>query len=201
MEISKAHPAGTRKGAKWVCKCDCGNEKIVPASTLKTGQSRSCGCLKREIWLKRITKHGFSKDVFYQTWCGMMQRCYNSKQVFFHRYGGRGISVCEEWHQIEIFIDWCKRQGEQDDGATLERFDNDGNYHPDNCIFSSRSEQARNRENNLFVDIDGIDVLFIDLVEQYGVVSYGTAFHRISYWGWDPLTAAMTPTGLQRREI
>lgn len=151
---------------KWVCKCECGNIKEVFASSLVKGIVKSCGCLEKEN-LKKISKsalkHGMTETVLYGKWCSMKERCHNPNYKYYHRYGGRGIKICEEWlgeHGFENFAKWAYEAGYSDNRhdfqQTLDRIDTDGDYCPENCKWSNQLEQVRNRSNaRLIEDIDG----------------------------------------------
>lgn len=138
------------------CRCDCGNELLVSANRLTSGNTKSCGCLKVEKATARLPAmtaanqtHGLSgkaKHPLYETWHGMMIRCYDDRHVYYHRYGGRGITVCERWHDAAAFItDIEATLGSRPDGLTLDRIDNDGNYEPGNVRWATRLQQSRNR--------------------------------------------------------
>ena len=133
----------SRKGrdAFWSCKCDCGREVEVTSSNLKTGNTKSCGCLKRALLINKNHVHGFCDHKLYTVWCNMLTRCSNK---YYHRYGGRGISVCEEWKKPEVFIQWALKSG-WEDGLQIDRVDNDGDYCPENCRFVTRLENAHNK--------------------------------------------------------
>jgi hypothetical protein len=128
----------------WRCLCDCGKESIAQASDLRSGKHRSCGCLH----IESITTHGCTsrnpKKVTptYRTWLGMIQRCTNPKAQHFHRYGGRGISVCGRWRSFENFL---TDMGERPANRTLDRINNDAGYEPANCRWVTRKQQAQNR--------------------------------------------------------
>lgn len=130
----------------WLCKCECGNEKVVRSDILNNGQSQSCGCLNSEISAKHNRKHGYSNisSPEYFAWCGMKARCNSPTNKDYHNYGGRGIKVCQRWlANFENFlIDMGLRPA---DGLSLERMDVNGNYEPTNCVWATATEQIRNR--------------------------------------------------------
>lgn len=125
----------------WLCECDCGNEHIVRSDSLKCGNVKSCGCLNMEA---KSIKHGEWGTKLYFVWAGMKQRCTNPKQKHYDRYGGRGISVCEEWQTYEPFHKWAINAGYKE-GLTIDRINNDGNYEPSNCRWVTIAEQQKNK--------------------------------------------------------
>jgi hypothetical protein len=137
------------KLAFWLCKCDCGNEKIISRSSLRTGNSNSCGCLQKELTTQRNFRHGYSfrgcKGKHYIAWASMMARCYCGSSEDFYLYGERGISVCEEWHDPVNYINWRKSKEPVPKGYSVDRIDVNGNYCPENCRFASATTQSRNR--------------------------------------------------------
>lgn len=127
---------------QWSCRCDCGKAGVVRANILKAGESKSCGCLNREM--KRNYSHGLSQTRTYEAWKHMIQRCTNPHAKHFSYYGGRGITVCERW--LSSFENFLADMGERPPGLTLDRYpDNDGNYEPDNCRWATWTQQAANR--------------------------------------------------------
>lgn len=133
---------GKRSEMRWNCLCECGGELAVRGSSLTSGNTSSCGCCGA---LKRT--HGLSGTPTYRAWVQMHTRCYNTNYRFYHRHGGRGISVCERWHTFEnFFADMGERPSPD---HSLDRKDNDGNYEPGNCRWATRVEQAQNSRNVL----------------------------------------------------
>lgn len=134
--------------SRWKCRCECGAEVLVRTASLRseTNKTRSCGCLRKEVTAENHFTHRLKNHKMYDTWYGMNQRCSNSFHRSFENYGGRGISICDEWIDGPTnFIKWCETQEPIPEGYTLDRINNDGNYFPNNCRFASRKEQDTNK--------------------------------------------------------
>ena len=147
----------TKSGnARWVCKCDCGNVSVVSGSYLRSGHTKSCGCISRENVTVRNTTHGKRNTRLYRIWHGMKSRCYFCKNPNFCDYGARGITVCDEWkNSFRAFYDWAMANGYADN-LTIDRKDNDKGYSPENCRWITNKEQQNNKRNNTPIEIDGV---------------------------------------------
>lgn len=137
------------KGEKvaWKCKCDCGNTTIATSSDLKQGNTKSCGCLNHKPCNLR---HGHCYNSVYKTYCNMKTRCFNKNDIRYKDYGGRGITVCEEWkNSFQAFYDYVSKLPHfNEKGYSLDRINNDGNYEPDNVRWATAKTQANNRRNS-----------------------------------------------------
>ena len=155
--------AGRDKGGNvlWLCRClgkngdDCGNELVVRESSLRSGNTRSCGCLSREQFVSRNTKHGCANKTWYEVYRSMMKRCGHFKgasEQMIRNYRDRGITVCEEWRESPLaFGDWLLSHGWRQ-GLQIDRIDNDQGYTPDNCRVVTPKENLNNRRNTSRLD-------------------------------------------------
>lgn len=180
--------------SRWKCQCDCGNQIDVNATSLKLGNSLSCGCFRRERMSKINLRHGMSGTPEHKAWDGMLQRCKNPKAKGFSHYGGRGIKVCDRWLSFEAFI---ADLGPKPSGAhSLERIDVNGDYDPVNCRWATAKEQCRNKRNNKLVSVNGDSVALSEAAERLGL-PYKTLKSRIQK-GWDADRALNTPVNMSR---
>lgn len=127
---------------RWLCKCDCGKETVQYSTRIRSGQVKSCGCM-------RGFKHGHARSTgsspTYKSWEKMICRCYNKNYEYYNQYGGRGIKVCQRWHKFENFLE---DMGERLPNTSIDRINNNGNYKPTNCRWSTNKEQSQNTRRN-----------------------------------------------------
>ena len=168
IERSKSHT----NEAYWVCKCDCGTIRSVRQLSLRQGVSRSCGCLHREEAGKQIgdrsRTHGDFGTKLYGVWAAMKRRCYNPNTKFYHDYGGRGITVCDEWQEYIPFKEWALANG-YEEGLTIDRIDVNGNYCPENCRWITQREQCYNTRKTRFVEYKGKKYTMKDISDITGL--------------------------------
>lgn len=150
----------------WLCRCDCGKEKIIVGNNIKSGITKSCGCLQKEKASIANTLHGHCKSKTYQSWCDIIKRCTNPNSARYLLYGGRGITVCKRWRQ---FINFLKDMGEMPMGYQIDRIDNNGNYCPSNCQWATRRQQMRNKQDNHLVTHKEKTLCLSEWAEQTGI--------------------------------
>ena len=147
--------AGTDTPTKWLCQCDCGNLTQVQGSNLKSGGTKSCGCLQREFAKQNGQTHGGTKTRLYTIWSHMRHRCHFEWDKAYPYYGGRGIKVCEEWNaDYASFREWAYASG-YENHLTLERIDVNGDYCPDNCRWATKQEQNLNKRTTIRIEYNG----------------------------------------------
>jgi len=163
---------GKRDRVYFRCECTCKDKtvKLVRSDMLKNKTSSSCGCYAKEV----NTAHGLSRTRLYNIWFSMIDRCSNDNRSDYDRYGGRGISVCREWAAQESyiglnnFIEWSLLNGYKD-YLTIERVDVNGNYEPDNCTWASMDDQAKNKRNTIYLEIDKNQNKLVDLARENNI--------------------------------
>lgn len=146
-------PDTTSKRTKWICECDCGKVKSFQLTHLRSGATTSCGCYQKEQARKVNFRHGKTHTSLHNRWKAIMQRCCNPKNERYKDYGGRGITVCEEWNEFTKFYDWSMKNGYKKE-YELDRIDNDKGYYPDNCRWCKPIINNHNRR--ITARIDGI---------------------------------------------
>lgn len=192
--ISRAENTKANK-AQWLCRCDCGNYKIITRHSLMQN-TKSCGCSKGEFISQRMKTHGMKKTRLYRIWSGMKDRCLNPKSKYWNAYGGRGITIFQDWiDSFESFRDWAYQSG-YSEKLTIDRIDNNKGYSPDNCRWATYKEQENNRRNNHILTINGISKTASEWADYYGISS-NVFISRIDS-GWSIEKAISTP--LKRRK-
>lgn len=184
-----------RKNRKivWKCLCDCGNTAYVPSSDMLSGNTKSCGCGKNEGHPK-YGSASITQSRLYHIWIGIKDRCGNENNSSFRYYGGRGISVCEEWkHDFATFRDWALSNG-YDDKLTIERVDNNGNYCPENCTFATMKQQSNNRRNGAYLSYGGKTHT---IAEWSDILGINQQKFRVRLWKGMPFEKAIKKTDLR----
>lgn len=155
--------------AKWFCLCSCGTEFVAVGVDIKNGRIKSCGCYQREMINWSVKKHGKSKSNLYSVWTGMKQRCFNKKERCYKYYGGKGVTVCDEWlHDFEAFFNWANENGYKE-GLTIDRIDVNGNYCPENCRWITIQEQMLNRTDNRWITYNGETKSLVQWSKDLGI--------------------------------
>ena len=153
----------------YLCVCDCGDKREVNLRLLENGQSKSCGCLKKEKLSERSKSHGLSKHKLYWVWHKMVKRCEDKNHRQFKDYGGRGIFICSEWRNNYIlFYEWSILNG-YTEGLQIDRVNNNYGYSPTNCRWATRTVQQRNKRNNRWVDFFGEKWILKEISETFSI--------------------------------
>ena len=170
----------------WICRCACGTTTTVWKYSLTTGSTTSCGCYSRE----RATTHGMSRRPENVAWRSMIQRCHNPRSGGFAQYGGRGITVCDEWRDFaRFFADVGPRPSRR---HSLDRIDNARGYEPGNVAWATPTEQSRNTRRNRWITINGVRRTFTDWCRRTGIGA-PTAYRRLKR-GWPVERAVSEPS-------
>lgn len=186
----------------WKCKCDCGNDRIIRANSLMTGNSSSCGCLQRKRATHANTTHGGAsrrkgEHPLYQTWANMRARCEKPYNNRYETYGARGIKVCERWKSFENFRNDMEPTWKPH--LSVERINNDGHYCPENCRWATDHEQARNTRSNRWIEFNGKRMILADWAKETGI-SHSLISYRLKV-GWTIADALTTPSRLDNPTV
>lgn len=177
----------------WICECECGNTKITSTNTLMAGDCRSCGCLQNK-------KHDDNYKRLFNIYHAMIRRCYAKKHIHYKNYGGRGIKICDEWLDKENgflnFYNWAIQNG-YNNNLTIDRIDNNGNYEPSNCRWTTYKEQGNNRNNNKIIKAFGKEKTIAEWSEETGL-KHTTIRMRLER-GWSPEEAVSTPVKVKQK--
>ena len=170
--------------------CDCGNIFESQLRHIESGAQKSCGCSK--------VKHGLDSHPLANIWRCMKARCHKKSSIMYYRYGGRGITICDEWLNLENFVSWAESNGYKH-GLQIDRIDNDGNYEPKNCRFVTCRQQQRNKNNTVYVFFNGEKWCLADLAEKYSH-PYDRVYQRIFKLGWSVEKAILKPPAKTNRK-
>ena len=185
-----------------LCRCDCGNEKLVRKDAILNGNTKSCGCKRtRKSSNKSGSRHS-DRNKLYHVWYGMKRRCENIKDTSYFKYGGRGIKVCDEWsNNFEAFYQWAMKSGYDPKApkseCTLDRIDNNGNYEPSNCRWANMTIQSNNRRNSITLTYQGETHTVAEWAKKVGL-NHGALLNRI-HKGWSVEKALTTPSSKGNR--
>ena len=191
QEADRRQAATGQRCRRVLCRCDCGNEVTVDLNIIRHRQDNvSCGCKRGGV-----EKHGWSSHPLYKAWVAMISRCENPTDQGYNDYGGRGITVCLEWHDLRSFMAWGLANGWAE-GLLIDRIKNDQGYRPDNCRFVTPVESQRNTRHNHNLTHDGETLCLAAWAERTGL-PYTTILSRIKR-GWTPSEAIKTPAKSRR---
>jgi hypothetical protein len=176
-------PGRVRYDDMWLLECRCGKQKSVCQDNLVRGKTRSCNCYKTDLSRQRMTTHGQSGTRLYRVWAEMVRRCTDRKNPRWHRYGGRGIKVCDRWLGPNGFMNFKRDVGERPlPGLIIDRRENNGDYEPGNVRWITTKENQRNRCNNINLTHAGLTMCLAAWAEHLGI-PYGTLWTRWRRWG------------------
>lgn len=187
--VLQRNGSSKRGEALWLCKCNCGDVISVTGYHLREGHTRSCGCLLREIMIRRNTTHGMRYISGYDSWKSMLDRCRNIHNKYYEYYGGRGIIVCKRWEKFENFH---TDMGEKPKGMTLDRENNSKGYCKSNCRWVSRQIQQNNMRSNHKVTFKGRTQTIAEWSREVGL-RYGVLWNRLNTFKWSVERALTEP--------
>lgn len=180
------------KHTMWKCKCTCGNVAIVDSGNLRSKHSTSCGCFNVETVKEKNTKHGKHGERIYRIWKNMKTRCSCKSVTEYSHYGGKGITVCEEWkNSFEAFYNWSIANGYAEN-LSIDRIDNEKAYSPDNCRWADIATQANNKSNNRLITYKGKTQTLAQWSKELNI-NYAKLQARINKYHWDIEKALSTP--------
>jgi hypothetical protein len=189
LTVIEELPDVVRKGRPFryvKVQCECGTVKDVVLQGIK--KLKSCGCKTKEILAQYNVKHGMTKHPIYAAWSNMKNRCFNPNVTHWGNYGGRGITVCDEWvRDFRVFCKWAMDNG-WEQGLELDRINVHGNYEPSNCRWVTEEEQANNKTTSHYVEYNGERLTISQLCEKYGLL-YGRVHARITELKWSVVDA------------
>jgi len=162
---------------KFDCVCSCGTQKTIAKSSLVKGSSKSCGCLMLENAGKQVKTHGMVGTPEYYVWANMLARCRNPNSQYWANYGGRGISICDEWlNSVECFINDMGMR--PDKTYSIDRIDNNKGYYKENCRWATKKEQCQNQRTNRNIEYNG-DIKCVAEWARICGMSYQKLYYRL----------------------
>lgn len=185
--------------SRWKCLCDCETVKVVHLQKLKSGWTKSCGCIQKEKARERQFKHGMTKTSIYRVYRGMIRRCYDENNPAFEQYGGRGIRVCDEW--LDDFSSFYNDMGDRPDNMSLDRKDNNGHYSPQNCRWATRTQQNNNTRANVSYEYRGLVANQTEWARALGVTQSGFRYYVINHSPETAIEHYMLKSGLNNNDI
>lgn len=178
LTVIKRAPNAKNGQTMYLCQCECGKYSTVTGVQLRSGHTKSCGCLRKDL----LTTHNATHSRMYVLWWGIKQRCFNPKSNGYENYGGRGITICDEWRKdFQAFYDWAMANG-YTDKLSIDRIDVNGNYEPSNCRWVDMKFQGNHRRNNRLIEHNGEILTVSEWSERTGI-KVGTIYSRLDR-GW-----------------
>lgn len=190
LTVVSLHSTGQR--TKWNCVCECGNAFVSESYTIKSGKVKSCGCYRVDVTTQRKTNHGYRYHPLYDIWCHMKDRCLNSNNPAYDNYGGRGITICDEWLlDVKSFVEWGLKNGWAK-GLEIDREDNNKGYSPNNCRIVTSAVNSYNRRTNVLIEYNGENYNTKELEAINGIPA-GRILRRIRDYNWTVEDAISKP--------
>lgn len=190
LTVIKRLPNDKWGHSRFLCQCECGNTKETTGDNLIRGICQSCGCIQKEVTIARSTIHNLCHTHIYKIWESIKRRCFLKNQKNYKNYGGRGITICDEWLNPENFYKWAIANGYKK-GLSIDRIDVNGNYEPSNCRWATSVQQANNTRGNRYITYNGETHTIADWSRILGIKA-GILYQRLGK-GWSIERAFTTP--------